>query len=87
MARKHYAEEFRRDAVELYHATEGATVGQIAADLGIAYGSLSAWLNAAGVAIRKTARPRRRPVRWKPLSTRPPGCGSGSAGWKPNRRS
>ena len=53
MARKHYSEEFRRDAVELYRATEGATVAQIAADLGIAYGSLSAWLKAAGVAIGK----------------------------------
>ena len=53
MARKYYSEEFRRDAVELYRVTEGATVAQIAADLGIAHGSLSAWLKAAGVAIRK----------------------------------
>ena len=53
MARKNYSEEFRRDAVELYRVTEGATVAQIAADLGIAHGSLSAWLKAAGVAIRK----------------------------------
>jgi transposase len=53
MARKNYSEEFRRDAVELYRVTEGATVAQIAADLGIAHGSLSAWLRAAGVAIRK----------------------------------
>src|SRR6478609_10350650 len=36
MARKNYSEEFRRDAVELYRVTEGATVAQIAADLGIA---------------------------------------------------
>lgn len=53
MARKYYSEEFRRDAVELYRVTEGATVAQIAADLGIAHGSLSAWLTGAGVAIRK----------------------------------
>ncbi|MCA2328749.1 transposase [Mycobacterium intracellulare] len=53
MARKNYSEEFRRDAVELYRVTEGATVAQIAADLGIAHGSLSAWLRAAGVAIRR----------------------------------
>src|SRR6478672_9361659 len=53
MARKNYSEEFRRDAVELYRVTEGATVAQIAADLGIAHGSLSAWLKAAGVPIRK----------------------------------
>lgn len=53
MAKKNYPEEFRRNAVELYRDTEGATVAQIAADLGIAHGSLSAWLKAAGVAIRK----------------------------------
>jgi transposase len=53
MARKNYSEEFRRDAVELYRVTEGATVAQIAADLGIAHGSLSAWLRAAGVPIRR----------------------------------
>ena len=35
MARKNYSEEFRRDAVELYRLTEGATVAQIASDLGI----------------------------------------------------
>ena len=52
MAKKNYNEEFRRNAVELYRDTEGATVAQIAADLGIAHGSLSAWLKAAGVAIR-----------------------------------
>lgn len=53
MARKNYSEEFRRDAVELYRVTEGATVAQIASDLGIAHGSLSAWLRAAGVPIRR----------------------------------
>ena len=53
MARKNYSEEFRSDAVELYRLTEGATVAQIAADLGVAHGSLSAWLKAAGVPIRR----------------------------------
>ena len=38
MARKNYSEEFKRDAVELYRDTEGATVAQIAADLGVAHG-------------------------------------------------
>ena len=57
MARKNYSEEFRRDAVELYRVTEGATVAQIAADLGIAHGSLSAWLRAAGVSIRRRGHP------------------------------
>ena len=46
--RKNYSEEFRRDAVELYRVPEGATVAQIAADLGIAHGSLSAWLQSRG---------------------------------------
>src|SRR4029078_3571111 len=102
MARKNYSEEFRRDAVELYRVTEGATVAQIAADLGIADGSLSAWLQAAALPARKhgtdgpraTRRPSRsasmatpwpRPVRPRPMSKRPPGCGSGSASLKPNR--
>jgi transposase len=35
MPRKNYSEEFRRDAVELYRVTEGATITRIVADLGI----------------------------------------------------
>jgi transposase len=85
MARKYYSEEFRRDAVELYRVTEGATVAQIAADLGIAHGSLSAWLKAAGVAIHKHGHTAAPPVRPKPLSKRPAGCERGSAILKPNR--
>ena len=80
MARKSYSEEFRRDAVELYRVTENATVAQIAADLGVAYGPLLAWLKAAGVTIRRRGHfIERRPVRPKFLSTRPPGCERGSA--------
>ena len=52
MARKHYSDEFRRDAVELYRVTEGATIVQIASDLGITDATLSAWVKAAGVPIR-----------------------------------
>jgi transposase len=52
MARKTYSEEFRREAVELYRSTPGATVVGIAADLGIMDSTLSAWLKAAGVAVR-----------------------------------
>jgi transposase len=52
MARKTYSEEFRRDAVELYRSTPGATGVGIAADLGIMDSMLSAWLKAAGVAVR-----------------------------------
>ena len=53
MARKTYSEEFRRDAVELYRTTPGATVVGIAGDLGIMDGTLSAWLKAAGVEVHR----------------------------------
>ncbi len=56
VARKTYSEEFRRDAVELYRSTPGATVVGIAADLGIMDATLSAWLKAAGVPLH--SRPR-----------------------------
>ena len=52
MARKTYSDEFRRDAVELYRSTPGATVVGIAGDLGIMDSTLSAWLKAAGVEVR-----------------------------------
>jgi transposase len=59
MSKKHYTDEFRRDAVALYRDTADATVVGIAADLGISHGSLTAWLKKAGVPIRK---PRSHPV-------------------------
>jgi transposase len=52
VARKTYSEEFRRDAVELYRSTPGATVVGIAADLGIMDTTLSTWLKAAAVPVR-----------------------------------
>lgn len=52
MARKTYSKEFRRDAVELYRVTEGATISKIAGDLGVTEATLSAWIKAAGVAVR-----------------------------------
>lgn len=52
MARKNYSAEFRRDAVELYRVTQGATITQIAGDLGITDATLSAWIKAAGVPVR-----------------------------------
>ncbi|SDY24104.1 transposase, partial [Modestobacter sp. DSM 44400] len=52
MARKTYSDEFRRDAVELYRSTPGATVVGIAGDLGIMDATLSTWLKAAGVPVR-----------------------------------
>jgi transposase len=51
VARKTYSEEFRRDAVELYRSTPGATVVGIAGDLGIMDTTLSGWLKAAGVPL------------------------------------
>jgi transposase len=44
MARKNYSEEFRRQAVQLYESTPGATFKGIAADLGISRGALAGWV-------------------------------------------
>ena len=38
MARKNYSDEFRRQAVDLYESTPGATVRGISDDLGIERG-------------------------------------------------
>lgn len=46
MARKHYSEEFRQQAVDLYLNTPGATFKAIASDLGIARGTLQNWVYA-----------------------------------------
>jgi transposase len=54
MARKNYSEEFRRQAVDLYESTPGATVRGIAEDLGIQRGTLRHWLELHGTG-RKTA--------------------------------
>ena len=54
MARKNYSEEFRRQAVDLYESTPGATVQGIAEDLGVVRGTLRHWLEAYGTG-RKTA--------------------------------
>ena len=54
MARKNYSEEFRRQAIDLYESTPGATVRGIAEDLGIVRGTLRHWLDADGTG-KKTA--------------------------------
>jgi len=54
MARKNYSEEFRRQAVDLYESTPGATVRGIAEDLGIVRGTLRGWIDAYGTG-KKTA--------------------------------
>ena len=48
MARKTYSEEFRRQAVELYESTPGATFRGIAADLGITRNTLKDWVVTRG---------------------------------------
>lgn len=48
MARKNYSDEFRRQAVDLYESTPGATLRGIAEDLGISRGTLSDWVKALG---------------------------------------
>jgi transposase len=54
MARKNYSEQFRRQAVDLYESTPGATMRGIAEDLGIERGTLPHWLERHGTG-RKTA--------------------------------
>ena len=54
MARKNYSDEFRRQAVDLYESTPGATVRGVAEDLGIVRGTLRQWLEAYGTG-KKTA--------------------------------
>src|SRR3954465_5362866 len=46
MARKDSPQEFRRQAVDLYRATPGATLRGIAADLGISRHTLNEWVRA-----------------------------------------
>ena len=46
MARKTYTPEFRRQAVDLYRSTPGATLRGIAGDLGISRHTLQVWVQA-----------------------------------------
>lgn len=55
MARKYYSHEFRRQAVDLYESTPGATLRSIAEDLEIVRGTLRQWLEVHGTG-EKTAR-------------------------------
>jgi transposase len=48
MARKNYSEEFRRQAVDLYESTPGATLKGIAADLGVERATLKRWVDLYG---------------------------------------
>lgn len=52
MANKRYPEDFRRDAVELYRVTEGASIVEIAAELGCSKSALTRWVEQAGIPTR-----------------------------------
>ncbi|MFD7877457.1 transposase [Streptomyces sp. NPDC059766] len=61
---KHYPAEFKADAVALYPSRPGATIRQVAGDLGINPETLRNWVRASG-----SSRPRRR---WAEVPTEPP---------------
>ena len=52
MARKNYSMEFRQQAVDLYETTPGATLKQIAGELGVSRGTLSLWVKDLGNGVR-----------------------------------
>jgi transposase len=67
MARKNYTDEFRRQAVDLYESTPGATLRGIADDLGISRGTLADWVRTFGTGSTTAAISNPRP----PSSRRP----------------
>src|SRR3954452_19784416 len=77
MARKNYSDEFRRQAVELYESTPGATVSGIAEDLGIERNTLRRWLDRLGSGTKTapdgTTTRRPRPARAPRPETGEPG--------------
>jgi transposase len=54
-ARENYTDEFRRQAVELYESSPGATVKGIAADLGVKRTTLRLGLDRLGIGTAPTA--------------------------------
>jgi transposase len=46
MVNKHYSAEFKADAVALYRSRPGATIAQIADDLGVNRETLRSWVRA-----------------------------------------
>ena len=61
MVMKHYSAEFKADAVALYRSRPGATIAQIADDLGVNRETLRSWVRAddqrRGAAGPSVARP------------------------------
>ncbi len=82
MARKNYSEEFRRQAVDLYESTPGATVRGIAEDLGVVRGTLRHWLELYGTG-KKTASDGT--TTSSPLQSKPT-TAAGPAGESPEQR-
>jgi transposase len=78
MARKNYSEEFRRQAVDLYESTPGATLKGIAADLGVVRGTLRHWVDQYG-AGKKTAPDGTTTIRPTSPRSGPPPAGSETA--------
>lgn len=66
MARKNYTDEFRRQAVDLYESTPGATLRGIADDLGISRGTLSDWVKTFGTGSTTTAITSNKPPTGRP---------------------
>ncbi|MFB7113511.1 transposase [Streptomyces sp. NPDC056291] len=48
MVLKHYPPEFKADTVALYQSRPGATIKQVAADLGVNPETLRNWVRATG---------------------------------------
>ena len=62
---KNYPPEFKADAVALYQSRPGATIKQIAADLGVNPETLRNWVRAAGASRprgRRTEAPTEQPA-------------------------
>ena len=55
MVRKNYSDEFRRQAVDLYESTPGATLKGIAADLGVERATLKRWVDLYGTGKKAAA--------------------------------
>jgi hypothetical protein len=86
MARKDYSEEFRRQAVDLYESTPGATLRGITADLGVSRGTLADWVMRSGPGRRPPrSLPHDRPVSPTRCRARIAGgedCPAGSPGYR-----
>jgi transposase len=86
MARKNYSEEFRRQAVDLYETTPGATVRGIAEDLGVVRGTLRQWLEAYGTGKKTAVDGTSTTSPLRPTSLKPPASAAGPADETPEQK-